>query len=376
MTLYWPNNIPEIDQPRPRLHVFIIGVGDYPHLVGGAGHPAVSSFGLQQLTTTVITAKRIAEWFLTKYRNPAVPLGSIELLLSPAELVTRPDGVSRAIDTATMSNIREAFTDAWWPRCNSMKENVAVFYFAGHGLNTLSQYLLPADFGAPGPNLWANNLDFDAMRIGMRANAADTQLFFADACRETPIDALIQLNPTGDALATASLFNQVGASAAYYAAAQGRRAYGPSNDVTFFASALIDALDGAGALNKGSGQWVVDTFSLGNALGQIMKSLATVHGLALTCNPDPTGLPAEIHRPASGIVRTSIGCRTPQANAEAEIMLTRGATSHVSPTGALRPWSCNVFPGDWALDLKFRTFAQIHQDETLMPPLFELQVPV
>lgn len=375
MSLYFPDTPQDIDLTQPRLHAFVIGVGDYPHLAGGGGHPAVTNFGLQQLTTTVITAKKIAEWLVSSHQNAAAPLGSVELLLSPAQQVTRPDGAIRNIASATMAEIRTAFND-WWQRCNAQAGNIALFYFAGHGINTASQYLLPADFGAPGPNLWANCLDFDGMRVGMRANAADTQLFFADACREKPIDALVQLNPTGDPLATSTIFDQVAASAAYYAAADGLQAYGPNNDVTFFASALIDSLDGAGALNRGGGQWIVDTFSLGNALGQIMKSLATDHKLPLTCNPDPTGLPAQIHRATSGIVRTSIGCQTPQANSEAQIRLTRGMTSHLSAAGETRPWRGRIQPGDWAIDLAFQNFAPVHQDETLMPPLFELQVPV
>ena len=144
------------------------------------------------------------------------------------------------------------------------------------------------------------------------------RLFFADACREKPIDALLQRNPSGDPLVTgATVFNQVAASAAYYAAADGLKAYGPSNEVTYFASALLEALEGAGSLNR-NGQWRVDTFSLGNAAsGQIMASLAAKYSQPLTCNPVPQGLPAPIHFPVQPFVRTSIGCQSVQANERA-----------------------------------------------------------
>lgn len=375
MTLYWPDQPNQIDLSQPRLHALVIGVGDYPHLMGGAGHPAVTNFGLQQLTTTRLTAIRVAEWLTTDHHHPVCPLGSIELLLSPAEQLTRPDNSQVAIEVSTKDNIKQAF-DRWWARCNALAGNMAFFYFAGHGISTASQYLLAADFGKPTvPDLWAHCIDFDGMRVGMRANAADTQLFFVDACREKPIDALVQQNPHGDPLCSSSIFDQVAASAAYYAAADGRQAYGPAADITFFSTAVLEALAGAGAVNKG-GKWVVDTFSLGNAIGQILASLATVHSQPLTCNPDPDGVPAAVHFPAAPIVRAAIGCQSDQANTEAEIRLQRQAVSHHSPPGDPRPWTGKLPPGDWDITMTFQNFPAVSRTETLMPPVFELEEPV
>ena len=106
-----------------------------------------------------------------------------------------------------MVNIKQAF-DRWDARCNTHQENIAFFYFACDGLNTVSQFLLAADFGNPAnPDFWENCIDFSGMRSGMHKNAADTQLFFIDACRERLIDALIQLNPHGKPLCSgASIF--------------------------------------------------------------------------------------------------------------------------------------------------------------------------
>ncbi len=300
----------------------MIGVGDYPHLMGGAAHPAVTNFGLQQLTTTRLTAIRVAEWLAADHRHPASPLGSIELSLSPAEQLTRADNSQVAIEVSTKNNIKQAF-DRWWARCHALAGNIAFFYFAGHGISTASQYLLASDFGKPTvPDLWAHCIDFDGMRVGMRANAANTQLFFVDACREKPIDALVQQNPHGDPLCSSSIFDQVAASAAYYAAADGRQAYGPATDITFFSTAVLEALAGAGALRK-NGTWVVDTFSLGYAIAEIVASLATEHTQPLTCNPDPDGAAAAVHFPPAAIVRVTIGCHTDQANKEVEIRLQR-----------------------------------------------------
>ena len=378
MTLYWPADAKDIDLTAPRLHAFIVGVGEYPHLMGGAGNAAAVSFGLQQLTTTIITAKRIASWLATEYNNPAIPLGSIELLLSPAEVVQRPDGSQVAIDGATMKNVRDAFRPRWLKqRCDAHEGNIAFFYFAGHGISSASQYLLMSDFGDPNCGLWDNCVDFDGTRTGMRSVKADTQVFFVDACRETPIDALVQVNPpSGARLSDATIFDQIASSSAvYYAAADGLQAYGPADDVTYFASALLDALEGAGARQR-NGQWVVDTFLLGSGLGHVMNMLSFEVNRKLTVNPNASGKPAAIHYPAAPRVRASVSCQTVQANAEALIELQQGATAFLSQAGEKRPWTGRLAVGDWQLRMTFQSFPQVQRIEKVVPPVFELEVPV
>ena len=375
MTLYWPKQTTQIHLTGPRLHALVIGVAEYPHLMGGGGHPAVANFGLQQLTTTRFTAIRIAQWLSACYHNPHCPLGSIELLLSPAQELARVDSGRVAIELSTMKNIKRAFK-RWWGRCNKQQDNIALFYFAGHGISTALQHLLAADFGDPAfPNLWENCIEFGSFRDGMRGNAADTQLFFVDACREKPIDALVQRKPTGDSLCSADIFDRVAASAAYYAAADGREAYGPANHVSFFSTAVLESLDGGGAMNKG-GTWVVDTFSLANAIGQILASLATAYKQRMTCNSDPDGVPAAIQFPPAPIVRAVIGCQSSQANVEADISLQRLAVSLRSPPGDPRPWTRHVDPGDWSIQMTFQSFPSVARREILMPPVFELEHPV
>ena len=370
MSLYWPENPGEIDGESPRLHAFIIGVGDYPHLVAGTGHPAVSNFGLQQLTTTTITAKRIAQWLREEYVNPAVPLGSIELLLSPSE---HPQGASVSNEQATMAIVADVFKK-WFARCHKHQGNIAFFYFAGHGISTASLYLLLSNFGdANENNLWENCIDFDGMRLGMRSNNADTQLFFVDACREKPIDALAQLNPNGKALVSAGIFDRVAASAVYYAAADGLQAYGPQNDVTFFATAVLDSLEGAGALQKNS-RWVVDTFMLGSALGHVMNALSVENNLALSCNPNASGVPVALHYPESPRIRASIGCRTERANTESQIKLQQGEKIQESNAGDHRPWKGRLDPGDCNITMNFQSFPQLVRNEKISPPVFELEV--
>jgi len=383
MSIYWPPDPTTIDLTTPRLHAYIVGVGDYPFLRAGVANAANTNFGLQQLTTTVLTGVRIAQWFETEYTHPTVKLGSIELLLSAPQEVTRKDEQKSVvpIEAATMENVRRTFKSKepgnWFERCNAHPGNIALFYFAGHGLSAVSQYLLLSDFADPGAGaLWDNCINFDGMVQGMRSNAADTQLFFVDACRETPIDVLIQRNPTGATLCNSTVFDQVASSGVYYAAAEGLQAYGPPDDVTFFATAVLESLEGAGALQK-SGRWTVDTFMLGTGLGHVMNALAAETNRPLSCNPNASGKPAAIHCPTTPKVRASIGCQTAQANAESLITVNGPKEQFQSAIGEQRPWKQRIAPGRYDVTMQFQTLAPITKaDEQVGPTSYELKVPV
>jgi hypothetical protein len=378
MSLYWPDDPNKIDLTGARLHAFIIGVGDYPHLVAGVQNAFNSNFGLQQLTTTVLTAKRIAKWLATEYHNPDVPLGSIELFLSPAQDVDRPDGSKAQIEDATMANVKAAFRARWLQqRCLPQPGGITFFYFAGHGLSSGgAPYLLLSDFADQAANKWDNCIDFSKSRAGM-GHVKATQLFFVDACRETPIDALTQANPpTGVRLVDdATMYDQPDSEATYFAAADGRQAYGPDDDHTYFSTAVIDALDGAAALKK-QGKVAVDTFQLATAIGQIVGSLAGSLTKPLTCNPQPSGKPAVVHLPKAAHARTSIVCVSAQANAESAIRLKRGNELIESAAGKERPWFGRVAPGDWELEVTFANLPQYKTVESVNAPLHEVEVPV
>ncbi len=372
MSLIWPDSEANVVTNQARLHAFVIGVADYPHLNGGSGPMANDPLGLTQVTTPQHTAPAMAEWLMNGHSNPACQLGSLEMLVSPAVQIPVPAGGKAPADPAKMAEIKRSFAK-WEKRCSSHADNIAFFYFCGHGLNKTDQFLLPEDFGDPAlPNEWANCINFDWMRVGMRKCKAQTQIFFVDACRETPFGMLTQVNVGGDGLISASITDTVACSAAYYATTQGRQAYGPDNDVTYFGQAVLCCLKGVGGLKKGP-KWVVDTYSLGNALGQVMAQLARRHALPLTCNPDVGGM-ARIHEPAAARVVAAVECSSPAANNVAEIILSRGATLIQSLLGQNKPIIEEVEAGDWTIDVRFPggqypVFPP--QQYTFVPPVFE-----
>jgi len=373
MSCYWPTDMNAVETGAPRLHALIIGVGNYYHLGLDAKKPSKLLSGLAPLTTTPLSAKRIASWLESHCQNPACPLGSIELLLSPEETVKRGDGSIVAIEDATMANISTAFK-RWYGRCHAQKANMAVFYFAGHGISTISHFLLPADFGNPDePDDWENCINFSDMQVGMAKCAAQTQMFFVDACRDAPIAALTQKNPHGRSLAAASFQDKVDLSAAYFASSEGRKAYGRDDEETFFCKALIMCLEGVGARKAGP-KWRIDAASLSSALVSVMETLGTTENLPLTsdCRVQK---PVPLHYPNGGAVVVKVDCEPDQANAEANISVMQGSNIiHMSQAGERRPWMGRVTAGPTKVEVTFATYPPEIVDEEMTPPTYDIEV--
>jgi len=362
MSLYWPP-FPVSPDAAPRLHALVVGVGDYPHLDVNATRPAQLLNGLQPLTTTPLAAKSIARWLEQEYHNDDCPLGSIELLLSPAETMARGSAADVAVEAATMANVKAAF-DRWFARCDADKRNIAFFYFAGHGVSNVRQFLLAGDFGNPAqPNGWENCVDFTGMKAGMSKCAAQTQVFFVDACRDTPVAVLLQRNPNGNPLVTSTFQDRVDVSAAYYAASEGKHAYGPDNAETYFCQALLTCLRGAAARRVNS-RWRVDTAVLSSALSAVISNMATAYRLPLD-NDCQAQKPVALHYPGEG---------SAQAERESSIHVVQGNLVLDSPVGDPRPLLRPIKTGDAQLDVTFSSYAAERRSETVMPPTWEVDI--
>ncbi|MEL7168418.1 MAG: caspase family protein [Bacteroidota bacterium] len=378
MSLYWSADdglaadpadpADDAASPPGRLHALVIGVGTYDHLEDGTGTLAPILTDLSQLTTSRLSAIRIARWLVESYSNPECPLGSVELLLSDAGDVALPDGTTVAVEKATMAAIKAAAL-RWDTRCGTAKENTSFFYFAGHGVNAAGykQLLLPADFGAHKRTLWDNCIHFEGLRTGMRANAADTQLFFIDACNELHLDLAESLDVDGDSLLSgAKTYDTVTSAGTYRAASLGQTAYGPDDDITFFAQALLETLDGVDA-HAPKGRPLHDNYSLGRPLSMIMEDLGRIHRRPLRPAPHPDGARAVFHYPASILVRTSVTCASLAASQAAAFAWERDGVLHESPAGEPRPWTHLLPRGPWTIRARLAD-GQVKEDQTELSP--------
>jgi len=372
MTLCWPPDAGDVETAQPRLHALVIGVGDYDHLGLAAVKKSRVLNGLGPLSITTPAARRIARWLENEYVNPGRPLGSIELLLSPGVTLQRADGSEVPIEKATMANIRAAFK-AWYARCDSSEENIAFFYFAGHGISTVSKFLLPADFGNPDLlENWDNCIDGSGLVDGMATRCkAQTQFFFLDACRDAPIGALTE-KPTGDRFVSPVFGPSVDLSAIYAAASEGRQAFGRDGEETFFCQALIKCFEGMGARKSGP-QWRVDAASLSTALVSIVETIGAKENQPLSCECT-VQKPVVLHFPAGGRVLVKVDCETPEMNAEADITLTQAGAVQASPPGGARPWTGEVEAGQAHLEVRFQSFPDETVDDLMLPPTYNLEL--
>ena len=366
----------------PRTHALIIGVGAYPHLLGGDG--AVRSpvtMGLGQLTSPVVSATEFAEWVKSSMDNPAAPLDTIELLLSP----TKEAAKSRAFPDApraTMAEIQRAFTD-WQDRCDTHPGNIGLFYFSGHGVEPDKFILLPEDFGAKS-NPWVNAIDMNETYLAMAGCAARTQCYFIDACREAPEETAKARGVTPVSLLfKENLIPSARTAPFVKAAPEAARAFGLPGEVSYFTSALLDCLKGLGVSQNDGDYWKVDTDSLITALKRRMLRRRLPNGKPMSCDPrGDIGQPVDIHQfQGRARILASIACNPMAATAQASFC---ARDSHGCEEKRTAPknerWEIEVLTGPWDVDASFQPACDWNggsvKGRNAHPPYFEVNVPV
>jgi len=274
-------------RPEPQTHAFVVGIGHYRNLPGGGGRADELGLGLTQLSSPPISARAFTDWLLHEHHNPQAPLGSVELLISDdlSNTYTLPNGTVKVIEVAKISNIERAFT-RWYDRCNRHANNVAIFFFCGHGLSVRGDRLLLAEDIASNPlQPLAQSINLDAMHRGMYMCRAETQSFFIDACQMQPYDVQGMLNIGAKEFITVLPgFQRPSASPwdapIYNASMPGHLAYGRANEMTLFTRNLLLALGGLSSEKlQSTGQWTVTTGRLSTIVNDLVARAAAIAGL-------------------------------------------------------------------------------------------------
>jgi hypothetical protein len=117
MSLVFESDALKLNSTAPATHVLLVACGEYPDLcksrvVGGP------------LTSPRQSVDAMANWFLSgvdgmfpsvglpaeqAFHNPEAPLGSIEMLASPAHDYVTPLGQSKPVTRSVLINVREAY---------------------------------------------------------------------------------------------------------------------------------------------------------------------------------------------------------------------------------------------------------------------------
>jgi hypothetical protein len=344
---------------QEQTHALVIGVGDYPHLLGGslfASQPAASTLGLGQLTSSIHSATAFANWLIKSYKNQQAPLGSLELLLSPATSNYKlPDGTFKQVDAATTSAIKAAFNN-WYTRAGTLDKNVAVFYFCGHGIESDVTLLLPEDFGSDPNNLWDNAIDFNSTWYGMGECKAQTQCYFLDCCRETPIDLLKTKQVNARSLKSTSQL-QFPERDAYVlrAAPVGKKAHGPANGVSFFTEGLLECFEGLGASHKDGAKWKITTDSLTAAMVRLMKRKRLPNGLRGSCaKGGESNFTTEIHEISGAVkVMAAVVCDPAAALGDATLSMDSGVPPPLTRAPLPEAWEFEVEAGSYVVEAQF-----------------------
>lgn len=271
-------------------HALIIGVGHYTHGKGADESPVGGD--LKQLTSPPISARAIADWFLTSFQNLAKPLASVSLLVSEAQprpyQPPQPDGADPVNPpTATLANVKEA-AGHWSKRVGTDKDNLAVFYFCGHGASLGQQAaLLLDDFGKPGAD-FDGAVDLDVLRGTLRNSPAIQQVYLLDCCRTNADDFYRNEASIGSRIVSVASFQRGHTTPpqqfVLFPTIDGEEAFGIKNRVSAFTSSMIDAMSFAAA-DGATGVWRTTTGSLLSAVDQLVR-LRVPEALAKRSKPN------------------------------------------------------------------------------------------
>ena len=295
-------------QGNPGVHALIAGVSFYEHLPQGGPVPAPDNFGMEQLSSTALTAYRTYEWLISRQQKLPLPLASVRLLLSPSagEIAAEPamaaTGVNRCSRTNFATEVRQ-----WRDDAGTHNDNITLFYFAGHGVQRSRNdaVLLLEDFGDPNEGTLHHAAEIINIFNGMAPPSsslkkmARTQFYFVDACRVLPtafknfekmtVPDIFNVELSGTDDRKAPIF---------FATVPGVKAYALKNEQTLFSKALIKCLNGAAGQPlpedaQGNVGWHVSVQSLNKALADFFTTLTGVQGAdqVFSLGGYPTGDP-------------------------------------------------------------------------------------
>jgi hypothetical protein len=271
----------------PAVHAIVIGAGDYPHLVGGAGPLFPQGEGMGQLTSAPVSARAFADWLVTEYHNPGRPLASVRLLLSePAPAVWKHPVTQgeQEVPRADMASVKVAIQQGWLPDLDTSEDHLGIFYYCGHGVTAgMKEALLLSDFGGNPVDPYDAALRFDGFEFGMNRAKAREQLYIVDACR-TPSPAFLNTHEFGGhALVTGQAFtghSRGRRDPVLRSTSLGAAAFGRPGQPSLFTQALLAGLRGAGSDNADDEQvWQVGSNMLGEALQFLVKRTLELEGL-------------------------------------------------------------------------------------------------
>ena len=236
---------------------------------------------MAQLTSPPLSARRLANWLIEKFRHPTKPLSSVSLLLSEKEPkpFVAPNGAESAVETANADNVTAAIKD-WFNRANTDFQNLMLFFFCGHGISAGTETaLLMSDYGADPLSALDGAINFRLLRLATQQCRATEQCFIVDACRASS-DTLVSAEFAGRVVIQARPRIPTWPPRrfpVFYASSKGDKAYGFPDQPTAYTNALLKTLDHFGGDDE-EGDWRVGTHRLAESVEHLVsRQMANDH---------------------------------------------------------------------------------------------------
>jgi hypothetical protein len=355
----------------PRLHAFIIGAGRYTYLKGGDGLPLPMQMG--QLDAAPISALALVDWLIREYSGP-VRLGTIELLLSASDSHSiNVNGNDITVsDRADSQAIEDAF-DRWKVQCDKNDQNVALFFFCGHGIEKGDLFLLLEDFGKRPNARFSGSFNFHQFYQGMRQCNSSAQLYFVDSCRSIPKLATDREVTAAKILIEPLVFGKARKAPIFYSTATNSTAWAPTDgQKTRFTDMLIQCLNGM-ASQKQQNRWVVTSGQLESSMMSLLNA-DPVQGQLCTCDGERTAQQTINILSSDPTVPVRIGANPNAVLQRLKFKLTSALHKRefVRDPSA-QPWSLTVPAASYILSAEMSDQSRLIPSEEVYacPPMFE-----
>jgi hypothetical protein len=332
----------------PGTHALVIGVGEYPWLVGGSQPTFAQHEGMGQLTSAPISALRFGEWLATSYASRTHPLRSLRVLVSApgqGEWAPKPGLETKIPSRARFDTLKSALL-AWHAELTAADR--ALFFFSGHGIAAGDQQtLLCEDYGEYPAAALGSAFDFTAFRIAMLGAPAREQFYFVDACRVSSGKLMRSLNHYGSPIVdpSAAIPSPPRLRPTLYATVPGASAFGRPGKTSLFTEALLQAMRGAGAQQTVDG-WAIRPGVLAAGVEHLLARLARGYGSFQGCLGDGSAS-VSLHDVANPEVPVSIHCRAPIDAAQAKVIVAGPASREQGPPVPM-PLDLDLPVGDYS----------------------------
>lgn len=364
---------------NPVSHAIVIGVGDYPHLIGGSGSLTDKNGGLVQLSSPPCSAFTFANWLLDEFNNPSTPLASLSMLVADSQ--SRPFSHGKLAapvvpETAESNAVIDALR-SWKARGDTSEANLMIFFFCGHGvargLDGLT--LLLKDYGAIAAMPMEGAIDFAALQRGMAQCAASQQCFFVDACRQVS-DIARNTTESGHKVIQDDInrpFDSDWNYAVLYSTVEGESAYGRRDKPSFYTEELIKGLDGTAANNRNAqDEWRVSTSDLNQAIHRGLS----VRGKKIK-NPAVRLVDFEFHMPKSEpLIPVTVSWDPRAENDQANLSCEQGGVVVDSCEPAVDDWVTELAYGSYDFKAVVGASAGERAGEFVLPPYREIAIKV